>query len=180
MSIKDNRSAIAVKLAQPLNAIGVDVFEHAGRFDKTELQRMAVKAPAVFLAFLNITDMDEEGGDVSGRVRCGVFVITKDTSTKSRDDIGMEILQVLINLIPGNDFDIEAQRPEGFNINNLYRGDIAKKGVAMWAGEWMQRMYVGTPFDLSTLNDFLTYHAEHSMTPGDDEPAAIDEVTIPQ
>ncbi|MEW6647192.1 MAG: hypothetical protein AB1450_08345 [Pseudomonadota bacterium] len=34
--------------------------------------------------------------------------------------------------------------------------------------------------DESTLSDFLLFHAEHSLAPGDDEPAAIDEVNLPQ
>ncbi|WP_172597729.1 phage protein Gp37 [Sulfuriflexus mobilis] len=179
MSIQSNRAAIAVQLAAALAAIEVDVHEHAGRFDKNELGRIAAKAPAVFLAMLNVTDMRKEMGEVAGVVRWGVFVITKDTSTKSRDDIGLEVVQVLTDLITDYDFGLEAQPAERFNINNLYRGGIAKKGVAMWAGEWTQLMNIGTPFDINTLNDWLVWNAEHSLAPGEDEPAAIDKVTAP-
>lgn len=65
-------------------------------------------------------------------------------------------------------------------VQNLFSVSLNKKGVTVYAATFRVPLSLEYTADETALNEFITYHAEHSMAPGDDEPAAVDIVTLPQ
>lgn len=57
---------------------------------------------------------------------------------------------------------------------------ITRQGLTVCVVNIEGRAHAPDAIDMTTLNAFTTYHAEHSLAPGADEPQAIDEVTLPQ
>ncbi|MDH5185173.1 MAG: DUF1834 family protein [Gammaproteobacteria bacterium] len=154
---------------------------HAGRFDLTELKRISTRAPAVYVACLAIGSA-EENGDISAEISWAAYVITRDEPTVKRDESALAIVHALIAHIPGNRWELDdaETRPVAIRAQNLYSASIDKQGIAMWAITWRQQMNLGGAVNLAELNAFVTVHADHSLAPGNDEPAAIDEVTLEQ
>lgn len=180
MSLITLRDAIAAELAAAIPELKT-CEGHGGRFDLQELRRVAAKAPAVFVACLGFGDAEEEG-DTTAELSWAAYVVTKDAPGKPRDEAALAIAQALAVHIPGNRWGLDDAegRPEGIRGQNLYSDRLDKQGVAMWAISWRQRMNLGGAVDSAELAAFVTFHAEHSMAPGDGEPAATDEVTLPQ
>ena len=156
--------------------------EHGGRFDANELKRVAKKSPAVYLAALAVNNVDEDSLGYHGVVTWAAFVIAKGDSVTNRAEVALGVVNSLGLLIPGNNWAVEEfrGRPKKIRSQNLFSSSIDKLGVAMWGVTWQQWTDLGETTDLATLNDFVKYHAEHSMAPGTDEPEAIDEITLEQ
>lgn len=57
---------------------------------------------------------------------------------------------------------------------------VSRAGLTVGAVNIEGKVTVPDAIDAETLNAFLVYRAEHSLAPGGDEPAAIDEVNLPQ
>lgn len=181
MSLLTIRDAIAAAIKPSL--IGIKTCEgHAGRFDLNEIKRIATKAPALYLSISQIENINDDGNEINATIHWVAFIITRDIPGTERDVSALAYVQALISLLPGNNWALDETEttPKKINAKNLYTANIDKKGIAMWAVSWSQRMMIGTELDLTILNNFVTYHAEHSLVEGPDEPAAIDNQNIPQ
>ena len=179
MSLLDLRQAIVDDLQANIPDLK-ECAGHAGRFDREEIRRIAHKSPAVFVACLAASETEDEGGEIESDLRWGAFIVAKDQRAVKRDEVALALLQALLLHLPGNRWNVEAGRPENIAAQNLYSGKIDKLGIAMWGVSWSQRMTLGAALDETTLAVFATLHTEHSLVPGVDEPAAIDDVILEQ
>lgn len=156
---------------------------HGGRFDATELKRVAMRAPAVFVACLGLADVEEGHDGVAGTLTWGAFVVTRDTPGSSRDQAALAVLQAILVRLPGNRWGLDQAegRPERVSAQNLYSATVDRLGVALWAVSWRQRMVIGGELDPAMLDVFATFDARYDLdTSQDGEPVAEDTVTMPQ
>lgn len=163
------------------NVTGLKTCEtHAGRFDLGELKRIALKSPAVLVSILGFGNAKDVGGELLTPLQMSAFVVTRDQPSIARDSSVLAIVKAVSIRISENDWGLNAQRPQAIKGQNLYSGKIDKKGVALWAITWRQEVNLGNELDEATLNAFVTLNIDHSLAPGTDEPAAIDDVTLEQ
>lgn len=153
---------------------------HGGRFDATEIKRVATRAPALYIACLGVSGADEGPDGITGTLQWGAFIVTRDSAAAPRDEAGLAILQALLLRLPGNRWGLDQAetRPEAVQARNLYSATVDKLGVAMWAVSWRQRMVIGAELDPATLDVFATFDAIHDLDTGQDgEPEANDHLT---
>ena len=142
------------------------------------------KSPGVYVVFLG----GPKGRTCHINARFDVYVIVRHSGNhiarRRGDSTTVGAYNLVAGLIP---------KLDGSTINEV--GTLSLKGVknlfsmqieeafnaALYAITFeLPNMPFPDEFDPTTLDDFITYHGEHSMAPGDDEPAAIDNVTLEQ
>ncbi|WP_051182942.1 phage protein Gp37 [Desulfocurvibacter africanus] len=167
MTLIDIRAAIVALLADLLH---VQVEPHAGRFDLDELKRAATRTPAVFVACLGFSDVEEKGHEISAEVAWAAFVVTGDKPGNPRHVSSLALVHALGTHIPGNRWGLEESEgiPEQIRADNLYSAQLDKHGVAMWAIGWRQRMLIDA--GAVVLDDFLAAHV--ATTPEEAKPGA--------
>ena len=169
------RAAVVSAIKARVPSVAVE--EHGGRFDAAELKRVAVRAPAVFVAVLGVGDVRELGGEIGAALNMGAFVITTSASSAPRDEAALAIVQALLGLVPGNRWGRAEGNPDRITAENLFSSTIDKRGVAMWAVSWRQRTTI-TDFDaaIASLDDFLRCDVQYPS--GDGAPVAEDLITL--
>ncbi|AUZ85849.1 phage protein Gp37 [Methylophaga nitratireducenticrescens] len=148
------------------------------------LKQLIPSAPSVYCAFL--------GGSSSGsgmlNARFDVYVITRhagdDEARRRGGSTTIGAYQVIESLIPKlHGSDINAIGNLNLkSVKNLFSVQLEENfKAAMYAMTFeVPNMPFPNQHDLSDLSDFVTYHAEHSMTEGNNEPDAIDYLTLDQ
>jgi glutamine cyclotransferase len=69
-----------------------------------------------------------------------------------------------------------AQKPERLAADNLFSGQLDRKGIALWAVSWQQGVSLRYT-NVAELADFTLYTATHEVGDG---PVAEDRVELPQ
>lgn len=183
MSLLKLREAIVddIKVNAFVSVAGITVQSHAGRFDATELQRIAAQTPAVHLACLNLTDLDTGTDGISATITWGAFITVKDKPGTPRDVGALAIVNTLAIYVSGQRWNLDQSEgiPQRITANNLYAAHIDKMGIAMWAVTWQQQMCLGGGEEINELAPFITYNATHQLADGQ-EPSARDTVTLEQ
>lgn len=149
-----------------------------GRLDEAMLKRFLITQPAIYFAFIGGRG-NGQSHDVRIDATFVAYVITGFND--SPHVIGPDdIINVLAPLVHGHTLpDIGTLLCTG--IDNLFSIGKDKNGARVHAVTFsLPNFSFDYEPDYGALNDFITYHAEHSMAPGDDEPLAIDELTLPQ
>lgn len=118
---------------------------HPGRFDIKEIQNFATQTPAVRVAFLGIESIDlVNGGERDVTTQMAMFVWTREAPGLPRDVSALNIINALAELVPENRWDIDCTfDPTGIRAQNLYSGEVAKKGLMVWALSWHQVLRIG-------------------------------------
>lgn len=185
MSLVTARAGIVTTIANQMSGLQT-VEAHGGRFDITELKRVGAKAPAVFVAWLSVSNILQEQQEAEGDVRWAVFAVARDSvagSVKtSRDDAIANMVNTLSLIVPNQRWnlgDLATGIPDRISAQNLFSATLDKMGTAMAAVNFTQRMQLGVDNDIADLNDWLIYHAEH-IVGDEDSPETIDHVEIPQ
>lgn len=160
----------------------VAILPHAGRFTSEELDRIGAKAPCIFISTGMLANVGSDSLGDNAEVAFTAIIVTKDIPKIKRDASSMALANIFAVHLTENTWGMDESRryPEKINGRNLYASKLDKKGIAMWGFTWSQWMTIGGIADTTDLASFITYHAEHSLVPGGDEPAAIDQVTLPQ
>lgn len=183
MSLLKLREAIVndIKVNAFSGVAGITVQSHAGRFDAAELQRIATQSPAIHIACLSVTEIDQGIDGISATLTWGAFITAKDKPGTPRDVGALAIVNALVRYVPGQRWNLDQSegRPHRINANNLYAASIDKLGVAMWAVTWQQQMCLGGGEEINELAPFITYNATHQLADGQ-EPSARDTVTLEQ
>lgn len=144
--------AIAADLRTLLGTRAAVVDVHAGRFTAAELRRYATRAPAVLLACLRVSALDQAGADrQTASLHLAAFVLTTDRDGTPRASVALDLAgRVLAALSlrrwPG--IDEREQRvidPATVEATNLYAADIDSQGVALWAVSWQQTFTITPP-----------------------------------
>ncbi|MBL1321512.1 MAG: DUF1834 family protein [Methylophaga sp.] len=149
-----------------------------GRLDDAMLKRFLLVQPAIYFAFIGGRG-NGQSHDVRLDVNWVAYVITgmNDSAHVPGPD---DIINVLAPLIHGHTI-TDVGTLFCTRIDNLFSIGKDKSGARVHALTFsMPNFSFDYSPDYGALNDFITYHAEHSMTAGDDEPLAIDELTLPQ
>ncbi len=127
-----------------------EVAAHPGRFDLGELKRIAMRAPAVRMAILGGPRIAEQSDErLRVDLACALFVITRDAPGLSRDEAALNITEALIRLISLNQWQITPDAgfglmlPREVQTENLYSGEVDKRGVALWGIHWRQELILG-------------------------------------
>ena len=149
-----------------------------GRLTDDVLRRFMTNAPGVYFTFIGGRN-PRQATDAMLDSMWAAYVVT-DRNDDPRVLGPSEIIDVLVPLLHGHTItDIGTLQFE--RVENLFNISKDKLGAKVYAVTF-SIPGIGFPYeaDMTTLNDFITYHAEHSMAEGTDEPAAIDEITLPQ
>lgn len=181
MSTVSVRTAIVNTIRTALGAGVKHVASHSGRFSAGELARVAVNAPAVFIAVLAQSNINSQSGSDSATVSFAAFVVTKDSPNPPRDVSALAVVDALKHIIPENRWGLtdEAEGvPKNIQAQNLFSADIDTKGVAMWALSWQQD--IANTADITTLVDFLRLDTTTDVDPAQvQEPVLIQTIELP-
>lgn len=142
------------------------------------------RTPGVYTTFLG--GQGNSRGSLNGRF--DVYVITRHVGNHSArrrgDTTTIGAYEILAALIPKlHDATIQGVGSlELKNVRNLFSMQLEQSFKAtMYAVTFeLPNMPFPNDFDPSVLGDFVIFHAEHSLVDGDDEPDAIDHITLEQ
>lgn len=180
MSLLALRTAVVAGIKAALPAVPT-VEPHSGRFDLTDLGRLAVRTPAVLVAVLGTDEVTQSTtGLCVEPVRLAAFVVTGNAPGLTRDAAALAIVHTLARLLPENRWGLDgAQRPTEIRADNLYAAELDRKAIAMWAVSWRQYLRT-TEIDVATLDVFAKFHAETDVgqTAATENPT--DDVDLPQ
>ncbi len=153
-----------------------------GRMSLQVLKKIAANAPAVYVAYLG----GRKGKAITGvAMHQGVFaiyIITEriDSRRGSARKMGAyDIINILVPVL--NDHKVtDVGTLEFQRIENMFSVELDKQGVSIYAAVFEIPITLEYQLDETTLSDFITYSATHSMAPGEDEPDAEDNVQLAQ
>lgn len=152
-----------------------------GPINEQILKAMFASVPAVYVAFLGGRNKDAYTWNAS----FAVYAVTGqgDQDQRRAGDarvIGAyDIVQTLIPAI--NNYTVADVGTLNFErVLPLFNLAMDKQGLTVYAMTFNIDLSMEYAINTDALNAFVTYHAEHSLVPGNDEPAAIDNVTLEQ
>jgi len=149
-----------------------------GRLNDEMLKRFMTTQPSVYFAFVGGRP-SMQSQDARFDASWVAYVVTgreDDPRVPGPDDI----MDVLIPLIHNHTIvDVGTLLCKG--IDNLFSIGKDKKGARIHAVTFtLPNFAFDYQVDLTKLNGFITYYADHSMADGNDEPKAEDTVVLPQ
>jgi phage gp37-like protein len=150
------------------------------------LRTIAARTPAVYVCYLGGRAGVQVTDSAQHQALFAVYVITDHASgnvDRRRGDarqIGAyDILAILVPVL--NDHTVPGVGSLNFQrIENLFSVDLDKKGVSIYAATFELPMSFSYQLDETTLDDFITYDATHSISADVDVPASQDVVTLDQ
>ena len=125
-----------------------DVAGHLGRFAAADLNAFLLKAPAVRVAILGLTDSRRVDDDaIECRVRIGIFVIAKDRLVKlEREEIAAVAVETIVLLSLGQRWGLAfAKAAEPATAQLISSDETLAKGVALWAIDLPQPAVLARP-----------------------------------
>lgn len=151
--------AIAADLRTLLGSRAAVVDVHAGRFTAAELRRYATRAPAVLLACLRVSDLDQAGEHrQSASLNLAAFVLATDRDGTPRASVALDLAGRVMAILslrrwanekdgwPGiPEHEQRVIDPATVEATNLYAADIDTQGVALWAVSWQQTFTLTPP-----------------------------------
>ncbi len=178
MIISTTQQIIDLIKGSPIKSKLRDIDELPGRLTDQILDRWMTVTPAIYVAFVG----GREAGDYQDATFNANWVVYVVTNPKNDERVigPDDILNIIVPLLHGHTFD-DVGTLRASRIDPLFSIKKDKKSIRVHAVTLTIPNFVFEyQADLTALSDFETYHAEHSMAPGDDEPAAVDDVTLPQ
>ena len=152
-----------------------------GQLDEQILKTMFASAPAVYVAFLNGRASDNRSWDAT----FAVYAVTGSGAQDQRRGGDARVIgayDIVQALLPAINYhtvpDVGTLKFE--RVQNLFNLALDKQGLTVYAMTFNINMGMDYAINTNALNAFVTYHAEHSLVPGNNEPAAIDNVTLEQ
>lgn len=120
--------------------------KHPGKFDADEIKRQAVRTPAIFVSCLGVADLSDPGTEQSdATLILAAFILTASVPGLTRDDAARNMAEALLIQVPRARWGLTgAGQAKSVRADNLYSGEIATKGVALWAVVWRQQVRMGT------------------------------------
>lgn len=144
--------AIATDLRALLGDRAAVVEVHAGRFSAAELRRYAGRAPAVLVACLRVSELDQAGAErQSAALSLAAFVVAADRDGTPRAAVALDLAgRVLAALSlrawPGiPERDQRVIDPTTAAAENLYAAELDTQGIALWAVSWRQTFTLTPP-----------------------------------
>ena len=172
------RDEYLAALAAAPELVGIQTYSHGGTFTLKELEVYAKQAPALVLAALQFSPQLEDGVVVA-EVSWGLIAFTKSVPATPKDRSALALIdaatRVVIRTVAGTTV-TQVSKPYGMRARNLFGRDADSIGVAIWALEWMQTVYLVDDDASATLSDV---HLVYDLAPRDNAAAlgAIPEAT---
>ena len=120
----------------------IDVAQHPGRFTEAELERLVLKKRAVRVAIEGLPEVSVTGpGRIQAQLTLSAFICCGDSLAAPRHQAALALVESLLHLIPHQRWGVPCLRPAlpaSLRVDNLYNGEINRKGVALWAVAWRQ------------------------------------------
>jgi len=152
--------------------------------DADTIKEMVKVAPSVYWAFLGGRPGVDSSDIVAFNGVWVAFMVVQhagDYMARLRGDTTtIGLYEMTATLLPEvNGYTIAGVGTMKFRrLQNLFRMNMDKTGVQVYAASFeLQQSFEPAA---GALDGFITYHAEHSMAPGTDEPAAVDDLTLDQ
>lgn len=120
----------------------------AGRLDVGQIKQLGIKTPAVLVSRLRLRQDKTHAGPHHGfRVQMAAFILCKDELGLQRDLAAANIAQVLLTLIPENQWGLfdDVAPAEAVAEEPLVSIEANKQGLALTAVTWEQIIAV-SPF----------------------------------
>lgn len=161
MSLIDTRQTIIDTLKEAFGSQVRQVIAHRGQFENLkEIQNIALKAPALLVCYRGFKNAHRYNGEVTANVQWVVYILTRDQRGADRNETADALNQKLIQLLPDNDWGLNAENPEQIDGRNLSSLAIDKAGACLWAVTWTQKMSWDDEY-ITSIDNWLTYHADH-------------------
>jgi hypothetical protein len=142
MAINPYLEAVTTAIKTALVDACKDVESHPGRFTEAELKRISLSRRAVRIAVEDILETQVSPMKrVSYRLLMAAFVICSDRDGPDRSESAIELVEKVISVLPRNRWNSDDYKPvleSTISAQNLYSGEIEKRGIAMWAITWNQ------------------------------------------
>ncbi|WP_419534734.1 hypothetical protein [Endozoicomonas sp.] len=121
-----------------------DVASHPGRFTETELSRLLTARKAVRVSIENTQSVSVTGqGIQEANLLMAAFVICSDSKNEPRHESALLLTEAIIEQLPFNRFGtyyLKPVKPSSISAENLYSGEIDRKGIALWGISWEQTL----------------------------------------
>jgi len=135
-------TTITDQLADHLVGQTTDVASHPGRFTEEELSRLLTARKAVRVAMENTQSVSVNGkGIQEAKVLMAAYVICSDAKNLPRHQSALAITESIIEFLPFNRFESDKLKPvlpPSIAAENLYSGEVDRKGIALWGISWEQ------------------------------------------
>ncbi len=143
-------AALCPAICDQVNAVLPELHEckpHEGKFSLEELKKSGLPAPAVKVSILGAKqDPSLTGYPATYRLKMASYVVTKEGLGKPRDVAAATICQVLLNLVPENDWGLDGiGRARAVSMHCLVSTKVKSKGVSLWAVTWDQPISFNEP-----------------------------------
>ncbi len=177
-------SAILAQVNATLGAAVKITESLGGSWTLDALKKAIQNAPGVYVAFLGARGVPGRDGYVDGNFM--VYAVTRGPVEPLRRqgtprvigayDIVERLVPVLAGLQVAGTGTLDAT-----SVDNLFKEATWELGGTVYGiALTLPNMPLTYQADLAGLAPFLLFHAEHSLVAGVDEPAAIDDVQLPQ
>ncbi len=127
-----------------LVSLTTDVASHPGRFTEAELGRLLTARQAVRVAIENTQSINVNGqGIQEASLLMAAFVICSDSKAQPRHKSALALTEAIIQQLPFNRFNtdyLKPVKPTTISAENLYSGEIDRKGIALWGISWEQTL----------------------------------------
>ena len=136
--------AISLHFKAALAAHTSDISSHPGRFTEQELSRLLTSKKAIRVAIENTQAVSVTGqGIQEARLLMAAYVICSDTADSPRHQNALDMMEAVIEQLPFNRFGtryLKPVEPKSISAENLYSGEIDRKGIALWGISWEQTL----------------------------------------
>jgi len=152
-----------------------------GALNKELLKILMAASPAVYFAFLG--GPRGRGDEIDGIWAMYMVTALGDEVQRRVGDARVmgayDLIDILLPVVHEHNIpDVGSLKFK--QVQNLFSTGLDKEGVTLYAATFSLPMPIEYQADLTQLDDFITYSADHSMAPGNDEPAAQDLVILDQ
>jgi len=171
MTLVALRQSIADTLGEAIPVVEQSI-PFSGEVNKAVVENYAMRSPCILVSVLGALDGSREAHQTSMDFRWGAFIITKDRAfggrAYTRDDLSLAIAEAAYATLINNRWDDVPGARVATEIRgrNLWSPSMDEMGVTIWACTWRQGFEL-LPFDVSTLDDFLTFVGTFDKTPPD-------------
>lgn len=124
---------------------------HPGRMSIEGLNKIAVRAPAVHIALLDmpvgLNHQAARGLDLA----LVAYVTTRDQARMPAEQSATNLVEALADWLPQNAFSRYAHPATNIRAANLYNTQAGKAGVALWGVSWRQKLQLPLEYEEGPL-----------------------------
>jgi hypothetical protein len=135
---------------------------HPGRFNETEIKRLANQTPAILTTFLRYTEEDHTVEFVN-------WVLYRADNKDRLYDGALKIVSTLISVIKNLDAEWSIDSGEDIEAECLYSGTLDQINITLWGVKWKWHIEENCLYEdeggilLSDLDYFEGYDATHQI-----------------